>query len=215
MLHRFYNPSTGRWISRDPIGERGGMNLHGFVANDPRNRSDRHGLHIVNNEAKRVYVEKCEIVVLYGHGSRDKPWTWAMSKRGCNAGSVIMCWPKSNSQGLCPSLWPHDGCDDEMVDWAPIEDINDEGNTKLSRLKNATKILEDVDLAAFDKALDICKSATCCCSRVNIRFVRIRRDGSAVTDPSGPSDDSSVPNKVSLSVNCKTKNVRHYATDGD
>ena len=25
---RFYNPSSGRWLSRDPIGERGGRNLY-------------------------------------------------------------------------------------------------------------------------------------------------------------------------------------------
>ncbi|MFM1945070.1 MAG: hypothetical protein RI897_4052 [Verrucomicrobiota bacterium] len=33
--YRFYNPSTGRWINRDPIGERGGINLYGFVGNEP------------------------------------------------------------------------------------------------------------------------------------------------------------------------------------
>jgi hypothetical protein len=31
----FYNPQTGRWLSRDPIEERGGKNLYAFVANDP------------------------------------------------------------------------------------------------------------------------------------------------------------------------------------
>ena len=31
----FYNPTTGRWLSRDPIGERGGRNLYGLVGNSP------------------------------------------------------------------------------------------------------------------------------------------------------------------------------------
>ena len=31
----FYNPSTGRWLTRDPLGERGGVNLQGFVHNNP------------------------------------------------------------------------------------------------------------------------------------------------------------------------------------
>ncbi len=31
----FYNPSTGRWLSRDPIAEPGGSNLYGFVGNNP------------------------------------------------------------------------------------------------------------------------------------------------------------------------------------
>ncbi len=31
---RYYNPETGRWPNRDPIGEAGGLNLYGFVGND-------------------------------------------------------------------------------------------------------------------------------------------------------------------------------------
>jgi len=41
---RYYNPVTGRWPSRDPIGERGGMNLYGFVGNDGVNWWDYLGL---------------------------------------------------------------------------------------------------------------------------------------------------------------------------
>ncbi|MCI5180814.1 MAG: RHS repeat-associated core domain-containing protein, partial [Candidatus Electrothrix sp. AW3_4] len=33
--YRFYAPGVGRWINRDPIGEAGGMNLYGFVFNNP------------------------------------------------------------------------------------------------------------------------------------------------------------------------------------
>ena len=28
----FYNPQTGRWLNRDPMGEEGGLNLYIFVA---------------------------------------------------------------------------------------------------------------------------------------------------------------------------------------
>jgi RHS repeat-associated protein len=31
----FYNPQTGRWLSRDSIGETGGRNLYQFVNNAP------------------------------------------------------------------------------------------------------------------------------------------------------------------------------------
>ena len=31
----FYNPSTGKWLSRDPIGETGGANVSGFAGNSP------------------------------------------------------------------------------------------------------------------------------------------------------------------------------------
>jgi RHS repeat-associated protein len=42
--YRFYNPSTGRWLNRDPIGEDGGMNLYGMVGNNPVNAWDYLGL---------------------------------------------------------------------------------------------------------------------------------------------------------------------------
>lgn len=42
--YRFYNASTGRWLSRDPIAEKGGRNLYGFVANNPISSYDPLGL---------------------------------------------------------------------------------------------------------------------------------------------------------------------------
>ena len=33
--YRYYNPSTGRSLSRDPVGERGGANQYAFASNDP------------------------------------------------------------------------------------------------------------------------------------------------------------------------------------
>jgi len=41
---RWYSPSTGRWFSRDPIGEDGGSNLYVFTINDPVNKRDVWGL---------------------------------------------------------------------------------------------------------------------------------------------------------------------------
>jgi hypothetical protein len=40
----FYNPTEGRWLSRDLIEESGGSNLSGFVNNSPIDRWDLHGL---------------------------------------------------------------------------------------------------------------------------------------------------------------------------
>lgn len=39
-----YDPNVGRWLSRDPIAERGGVNLYGFVGNDGINGIDILGL---------------------------------------------------------------------------------------------------------------------------------------------------------------------------
>lgn len=41
---RFYQPQTGRWISRDPIDEQGGMNIYGFCNSDSVNLIDSYGM---------------------------------------------------------------------------------------------------------------------------------------------------------------------------
>src|SRR5262249_23688858 len=45
-LPRFYDPSLQRWINRDRINEQGGLNLYGFVNNNPINWIDVFGLTI-------------------------------------------------------------------------------------------------------------------------------------------------------------------------
>jgi len=42
--YRYYNPSTGRWINRDPAEEKGGLNLYGMVYNNPISYIDLVGL---------------------------------------------------------------------------------------------------------------------------------------------------------------------------
>jgi RHS repeat-associated protein len=42
--YRAYHPEIGRWLSRDPISEAGGLNLYAFVGNNPLNQVDRLGL---------------------------------------------------------------------------------------------------------------------------------------------------------------------------
>ena len=42
--YRYYDPLTGRWPSRDPIAERGGTNLYGFLRNEPIGTTDYIGL---------------------------------------------------------------------------------------------------------------------------------------------------------------------------
>jgi RHS repeat-associated protein len=48
--HRLYNPTTGRWLSKDPIEEDGGLNLYGFVYNSPLNFWDYLGLDAEEDE---------------------------------------------------------------------------------------------------------------------------------------------------------------------
>lgn len=45
---RYYDPQTGRWPSRDPFEESGGVNLYGFLGNNPAGKWDYLGMLTVN-----------------------------------------------------------------------------------------------------------------------------------------------------------------------
>ena len=40
----YYDPGIQRWLNRDPVGEEGGWNLYGYVANSPIETNDSMGL---------------------------------------------------------------------------------------------------------------------------------------------------------------------------
>ena len=46
-LFRFYDPNLQRWINRDPISERGGVNLFALTGNEPIANIDLQGLQII------------------------------------------------------------------------------------------------------------------------------------------------------------------------
>jgi len=71
--YRYYDPQTGRWPSRDPIEEQGGINLYGFVGNDGVKMWDRLGLsyilikvasnkEIVNDASKALFNERVKLL---------------------------------------------------------------------------------------------------------------------------------------------------------
>jgi RHS repeat-associated protein len=57
--YRDYSAELGRWLSRDPIGEQGGVNLYGMAGNDLVNRFDLLGLLQLTGQ--------CEVVLFVGH----------------------------------------------------------------------------------------------------------------------------------------------------
>lgn len=55
--YRYYQPATGRWISRDPIGERGGLALLGFLRNATLSAIDALGLSDVEGDDVEQQIE--------------------------------------------------------------------------------------------------------------------------------------------------------------
>ncbi|UDQ97746.1 RHS repeat-associated core domain-containing protein [Lentisphaerota bacterium WC36G] len=49
--YRYYNPTIGKWLSRDPIQEYGGFNLYGFVNNNVINLID-----LIGNKSTTAYI---------------------------------------------------------------------------------------------------------------------------------------------------------------
>jgi RHS repeat-associated protein len=64
--YRYYQPLTGRWISRDPIQERGGANLYAQSLNDGVNRFDPDGEESVNAQ-----IMKTDGVIVIVSGPED------------------------------------------------------------------------------------------------------------------------------------------------
>lgn len=44
LTYRYYDPAEGRFLTRDPIGYAGGLNLYAYCGNNPVGRSDPSGL---------------------------------------------------------------------------------------------------------------------------------------------------------------------------
>ncbi len=52
--YRFYHPNLQRWLNRDPLGELGAINLHGYVDNNSINSIDPFGLSAVDDVRKAL-----------------------------------------------------------------------------------------------------------------------------------------------------------------
>jgi hypothetical protein len=55
---RYYNPVSQRWLNRDPIGERGGINLYRFTRNNPVKYIDKYGHYSIGAGYGCLYEQK-------------------------------------------------------------------------------------------------------------------------------------------------------------
>ena len=96
LAHAFYNPGQGRWASRDPIEERGGMNLYGFVANAGINSYDILGLEEISSiTVKRKNVNW--LAILRQH----------LGKKTTNEDTYGHWWLEFDGESY--GWWPKDG----------------------------------------------------------------------------------------------------------
>ncbi len=65
--YRQYDPTLGRWLSRDPIGEQGGVNVAAAVSNDPINIVDDSGLAPLSPHI-RMLADEVKIASAFGPG---------------------------------------------------------------------------------------------------------------------------------------------------
>jgi uncharacterized protein RhaS with RHS repeats len=93
----FYDPRPGRFLSRDPIGEAGGLNIYGFVGNNAISRFDPLGL-----KDYKVGADDPTITPDKGAGTWDsKPWelsTWSLEQFvAANIGVVWIGMPDATA----------------------------------------------------------------------------------------------------------------------
>lgn len=84
----FYNPGMGRWPNRDPIGEQGGLNMYGFVGNDP--------IGVVDTDGRQLFpglCSRCGQVALSGHSCQPKPEPKPPASNPCD-GYCLLPKPK-------------------------------------------------------------------------------------------------------------------------
>ncbi|MEI6149011.1 MAG: RHS repeat-associated core domain-containing protein, partial [bacterium] len=70
---RFYSPETGRWMSKDPIEEGGGLNLYAGLNNAPTCRIDAWGMR--NEPPSTVYFLGYKTVGFVYEGYCGE-WNW-------------------------------------------------------------------------------------------------------------------------------------------
>ena len=69
---RYYSPSQGRFLGRDPIEEKGGLHLYGFVGNNPVNRWDLLGMYYLMEEKDGVTIVTVPLVFASGTTKEQK-----------------------------------------------------------------------------------------------------------------------------------------------
>lgn len=68
VVHAFYNPQMGRWMTRDPIEEKGGENLYAFCANNSVSNVDSNGMYTLGDAEDSLVQRGIDREIRTWHG---------------------------------------------------------------------------------------------------------------------------------------------------
>ena len=103
---RFYNPGLGRWINRDPIGERDGPNMYVACGNAPVHKYDLLGALTLSSLS---YV------------ARDPEWRLRGPKEGSGRQDNLTAWYAQHAYAVSFFGWPEHGiCNSGRQGDAPV-----------------------------------------------------------------------------------------------
>ena len=74
--YRFYSPYLGRWLTRDPIGEEGGVNLYNFALNSPTGVIDPYGLDVYIVQRPLEFLKDDRVEQLRAKVKKNKNKLW-------------------------------------------------------------------------------------------------------------------------------------------
>ncbi|MEI7728029.1 MAG: RHS repeat-associated core domain-containing protein [Verrucomicrobiota bacterium] len=195
---RYYNPGLQRWINADPIGEYGGLNLYGFVGNDPQNWLDSFGLEIGDWYNPLTYL-----------------WPSAAELQGQNR---LDAWARSKGYSSCQNLQDQLNQNNDPTGFSTDQQLTKERWSALqATARNATDLTEgylngpvpEVKTAAaatsgaviiadaarktglWQKAKSLFTKGTCSAKSGETAFTKAGRDAHKLYNP-GPSYDLKV-----------------------
>ena len=193
----WYDPGQGRWCSRDPIGEQGGLNLYGMTRNSPVDRVDRLGLAVTLTDgglSSTSSDQNCYWTIFTGHSVEAIDWLRKndYKNRGkCSKIGVRSCCDRYNN-----SLIPEESRIPGIIDYLNNDGLHDERDPLLKKIRedlereyrkrgidpppqghaDATITFDIADDTTFlNKVLELAGSACsemrkapCCCKRILI-----------------------------------------------
>jgi len=121
-----YDARIALWPNRVTIEGRGGLNLYEIVDNDTVNWVDYLGLTKQNADGTwSIDVKKCEIYILYSHGSSITPHTFTFDDPKCSCGGFIgydsiVTNSKVSASNQIPKSPMTKGTQDDIQNWVQI-----------------------------------------------------------------------------------------------